>query len=159
MFLSRATNADSNERELIQKYYRAAQAFHNWGMEVFQIILPAYVTGAEYFVVFAMFQAIRMNSAELYMPTMSLTIGVLCFVILKLALESGAKLTEASRDFGKPPYVNGQEKLSKMDTAFLCSCRPLILTVGHTFRISRDTFPTISQDIILSGLINLLLTF
>jgi len=151
---------DPKDRQNIGQHYRTAQVFHQWAMEVFEVmVIPAYVTGGEYFVIFAMFLLIRINFTEPYLPVITGSIGVICFVVLKLAIEYAARLADASAEFGKPRFSVKGTKLSKYDRAFLRSCRPLLVKVGKTFKISRDTFPTISQDIIMSGLINLLLTF
>jgi len=123
------------------------------------MLLPAYVTGSELTIVTSLFMFIRLKSTGLIFSVVIVSISTVTFFIFKLALEGASSLTDASQDFAKPPNLDGSIKFTKFDLQFLRSCRPLILTVGSTFKISKDTFPTISQNVILNGAINLLLTF
>ena len=144
-------------------YYRAAQLVHSWAMEVFQHLLPASIAGAETVIIFALFSAIRLNTYgsthENLMALVFLSVGTICFFIFKRCIELAAKVMRVSRDFSRIPFLQEGSRFEHRDNVFLVSCRPLVLKVGDTFVITRDTFPTISQDIILTTLINLLITF
>jgi len=130
-------------------------------MEVFQIILSSLLTRAEMVSIFALFTSIRFNiTLGAFMVAIITFIGTICFIFIKLGIEYASNFTDASRDFGKLPCIVGPNtRLKKVDTIFRRSCRPLVTVVGSTFTITRNTFQSISQDVIFSGLINLLLTF
>ena len=151
---------NSNEKQKLGLSFRAAQYFHYWAMEVFRFILPASVTGAEVIIIFALFASLRLRETVgpiIIMLTM--TLGGICFFVFKKALEFASRVTESSQDFSRTPFLKEGDKLNKYERVFLFSCKPLVLRVGETFVITKETFPTISQDIILGNLINLLLTF
>ena len=148
---------------MVGLYYRAAQLVHLRGMEVFRHLLPAAVAGAEIFIIFALFTSIRLNthgSTNGSLLALSfLSVGAITFYVFKRCLEFASKVTEASRDFSRIPFLQEGSRFLHEDKVFLASCRPLALKVGDTFIITKESFPTISQDIILTTLINLLITF
>jgi len=147
-------------RDTVRKCYRKAQVLHNWAMEIHEILLPALLTATEVFTVFAFFTSIRFNfTLGPLMPLVILPVGIICFFLLKVCFECGARLRDASRDISKLPYLVPTTRLMKTETVFLRSCKPITIVVGSTVTVTRNTFLTVSQDIVLMGLINLLLTF
>jgi len=148
---------DPRMKKTLRLRYREIELLHSWAMDVFKTLLPAFVAGAELFIIFSMFLVIRMNLALGFLfSAVGISLGINCFVFLKLSLQFSAKVTSSSKAFSTTPYVSRKTHFSKEDRRFLASCRPLALRVGSTFTISRETFPTISQDIILIKLMNLL---
>ena len=144
-------------------YFRAAQVVHDWEKEVFQQLLPTSVTGAEMIIIFALFAAIRLNTHgatnEKLMALAFLSVGTITFFIFKQGIEFASKVTDASRDFSRMQFLQECFRCEQEDKVFLASCKPLVIKVGETFTITKESFPTISQDIILANLVNLLLTF
>jgi hypothetical protein len=132
---------------------------HIWAMEFFQFLLPFYLTGAELLSVAALYCAIRMHVSLGLFTVLALGTGMTCFLTLKVALEFSAKVGESSREFSQTPFLPEGSLFTKEYRMFLKSCKPLDLRVGDSFPITKDTFPTISQDIILGNLINLLVGF
>ena len=55
---ARVRKQDTRTYEL---YYRATQIMHNAAMDLFKIILPAYIIGAEGLIVASLFLAIRLG--------------------------------------------------------------------------------------------------
>ena len=150
----------SDEKRKLGMYFRAAQYFHYWWMEIFRVILPVCVTGAELIIVFTLFASLRLHAlVGTFIIMVVMAVGGICFIVFKEALEYASMVTESSRDFSRTPFLKEGDKLSQYERVFLFSCKPLVLRVGETFVITKETFPTISQDIILGNLINLLLTF
>jgi len=130
---------------------------HACAMDAFGVLLPVYVTAAELVVTSSIFSSIKMTNSTFFAIPL-LAVGLICFSILKVALEFASKVTTNSRDFSRTPYPAGGRPimLSQEEKVFLQSCKPLLLRVGDTFTITEETFPTISQDIIMTNVINLL---
>ena len=151
----------SRAQELVIKYFRAAQLIHCFAMEVFHYLLPAILTASEMVILFSLFLAIRLNTYtdEQLFTVLAICIGGISFFTLKQALEYAAKVMESSQAFSKIPFLKRGCHFEIEDRLFLASCKPLVISVGGTFSITNDTFPTISQNIILVNLINLLITF
>ena len=128
-------------------------------MDVYLFLLPAYITAAELVIIVTMFLVIRLNvSAGQFMTVLSLSVGIVTVLCLRFGIDFASKLYDFSRNFSTTPFED-VKRFTKYDRCMLASCRPLQLKVGETFKITRNTFPTISQDIILGSLVNLLLTF
>jgi hypothetical protein len=90
---------------------------------------------------------------------LTILVFIIVFGCLKFALKYSSEMTEVSKDFARYPYLRDGRSLTKADRAFFASCKPLALQVGYTFTITKETFPTISKDIVLENLVNLLLGF
>jgi len=124
-------------------------------MEAFRIMLPCFMTTAELVCISGLYLAIRLNGViGIFLAGVFFNFAAACFCIFKISLEFAAKVTTISEGFSK---IHSRERpLTKLDRCFLASCGKLKLKVGETFTITGDTFPTVSQDIILGNLINLL---
>ena len=145
-------------------YYRAAQVLHYWATEVYQLFLPLCMVGTELIIIFALFLAIRLNADtqaqdKLIIAVSALSIGAISFYNLKQGVEFSSKITESSREFSRIPVLGKGACFEPKDRLFFASCKPLVAKVGGTFIITRQSFLTISQDIILGSLVNLLITF
>jgi len=144
-------------KKTLRLRYREIELLHSWAMDVFKTLVPVFVVGAELFILFSMFLVIRLNLAlGFLLSAVGISLGINGFVFLKLALGFAAKVTSSSKAFSSTSYLTRKTHFSKEDRRFLISCRPLAFRVGSTFTISRETFPKISQDIILTKLMNLL---
>ncbi len=150
-------------RRKLGLYYRAAQVLHAESMAVFQLILPAFVTGSEFLIISCLFQAVRIRSTSGPLVAANpLLVASIAVVILKTCLELAAKLTEFSQDFSRLPFPRMDGKggiVSREDMRFLKSCKPLPLRVGGTFTINRETFPTVAHNILINNLVTLLISF
>ena len=146
---------------MVRIYYRAAQLNHSLAMEIYQYLLPVSVAGVEMFIIFAFFAAIRLNTYanEKFLALVALSAGALGFFIFKQCIDLATKVTDSSRDFCRIPFLQKGSRFVREDKVFLASCQPLLMRIGHTFTIEKQSFPTISQDIILGTLVNLLITF
>ena len=148
---------------MVTVYFRAAHLYHDWGMEVFKPLLPALLFSAEMVIIFGLFLSIRFHTHDANEPIFSslaaVSIGGLTLFILRRAFEVGVNLMETSQDFSRIPFLQKGCSFETKDRLVLASCKPLVLKVGEVFLITKETFPTILQDIILGNLINLLITF
>jgi hypothetical protein len=150
----------SKEQTTVGVLFRAAQLYHSSAMEEYKFVLPAFIAGAEMVIIGTLFIAIRLHAYEEPFFTLSaFGIATACFFIHKKSIEFAAKITEASQDFSRIPFMEKGCQLGHKDRLFLSSCKPLVLRVGSTFTITKDTFPTISNDVIMGTLINCLITF
>jgi len=134
--------------------YRAALIVHTWSIALNQLLLPSFMTAAEFLVIFTLYTGIRTNS--ILLRIMALIISGIGYFVLKTAFEFGAVITDSSREFLK---FSNALNLRKEDRLLISSSQPLTFTIGNTFTISKQTFPTISQDIILTGVVNVLVTY
>ena len=147
-------------KEKLRTYFRAAQCMHNLGMEVFEFIIPVCVTGGEVIILFTLFVSIRLNIlVEPIIVLTTISIGGICFFVFKKTFDFASRITEACREFSQPPFLQRGNHFEKQDRLFLLSCKPLEIKIGAPIVITKNTFPTISQDVILGNLFNLLLIF
>ena len=150
----------SQHTRMYQIHYRATQVMHNIAMDVFKVLVPAYITESEFLILAALFLAIRLGvSPGFIFILIDVPIGLACFSCLKFGIEFAATVTELSRSCSWTPFLKYRSNFTKEDRTFLKSCATLKFKVGETFTISRETFPTMSQQIILNNLVNLLVTF
>ena len=143
--------------------YRSAQLVHNWTMEVFQELVTATLAGTEFVIIFAFLAAIRLNTYgaanDKFIAFVFLSVGAMFFFLFKQSIEFASKVTDTSRDFSRIPFLEEGSHFEHKDEVFLASCKPLVIRVGETFTFTKNSFPTISQDVILGTLVNLLITF
>ena len=146
---------------MVRVYYRSAQHIHYWAMEIVRHMLPVAMVGIETVIIFAFFAAIRLSTStdEKLLAVVALSAGIISFIVLKRCIEFATKVTNSSRDFSRYPFLNQGPRFGREDKVFLASCKPLMLKVGDTFTINEESFPTISHDILLGTIINLLVTF
>jgi len=149
-----------NENIRLQGFYRATFLMHAWAMDAFRFLVPGIVLSAEFTAVIAFFITVRTaNPNEVYICALALAVGIIDFLALKAAVVLASKVAEVSKDYiGFMLFKNGG-KVSTLDRRVWISCRPLLQKVGSTFTITKETFPTMSQDIILGNVITLLLMF
>ena len=154
----------SKNQEIVSLNYRAAQIFHDWAQGTVHYLLPAGVAVAEVVIISGLFVAIRLNTygtstEERLLALVFLSVETNCFFVFKQCIEFASKVTDASRDFSRIPFLQKGSRYEHKDREFLASCKPLTFKVGETFTINRESFPTITMDIILGTLVNLLITF
>ena len=142
-------------------YYRGAHLMHYLATETARLLLPLCTTATEMLVILTFFLAIRLNADgndKLLVAVSCLAVGAMSFYNLKQGLEFASKVTESSRDFSQVPFLQKGYQLAHKDKVFLASCKPLETKVG-VFTITKESFPTISHEIILGNLVSLLVTF
>ena len=144
---------------MVFMYFRAAQVLHYRAVEITQFLVPLFLAGGELVVILSFFLAIRLSSTEPFITMVMLSIGVAGLVFIERALDFAAKFTESSRQFSRIPFLRKGCHFRKRDKVFLASISPLVIRVANTFTITKATFPTILQDIILVNLMHLLITF
>jgi len=161
-FTNRLQNiGNENQKRLLRKYYRGAHILHACMLRVCQFQLPVYIACAEAIIISTVFLVIRLHQVSGWLVTLfCLFDGILCFFAFKATLQFSARVRDSSIEFARLPYVKrARDRLSKSDKLFLASCKPLELRVSSTFTVTRESFPTISQYIILASIINLLVIF
>jgi len=87
---------------------------------------------------------------------LTVILGGVSYFCTKTALDFAADLTERSLEFCKPTRL---QPLSKEDKCRLPSCKPLKTVIGGTFTVTKRSVLTISQDVILGNVINLLVGY
>jgi len=122
-------------------------------MEFYRALYPILTVAAEIMIIFTAYVAIRTDSV--FMRAVAFIVSATVFIFLKTALEFGANLAESSREFLK---LSNGHNLPEEDKLMMAASRALTIVVGNTFTITKETFPTISQDIILDQLITLLVS-
>jgi len=137
--------------------YQAALVLHNWLLDIVMIMLPL-ITLEEVFVVVTLYTSIRMEVKGGFLTLIILGLSANNYSALKTICEASVAMTEASAGFSKLiKKIGSGSRLGKEDRLMLAACRPIKTVVGSMFTISRETLPTITQDIILGNVINLLL--
>jgi hypothetical protein len=140
-------------KRTLEIYYRSAQILHEAVLEISRILLPTYIGLAEGLILASLYLIICFNVAVgTFITLLTGLIFIIVFGCLKFALKYGSEMTEWSEEFARHPYSADCRNFTKADRVFFASCKPLILKVGHTFVITKETFHTISQDIVLGFL-------
>jgi len=128
----------------------------------FRTLLPTFILAGELIIIAGFFLPIRFSfSSGGTVLFITLAVGLSSALTFKKSLEGASYLTKASREFSRAPYPSTKYpvRFSKEDRIYLASCRPLVIKVAGSFAITKETFPTVSRDIILGNVINLLLMF
>jgi len=155
-YLRAQTGRNPDQRRQLVTLYRAAQVLHTWGINSFRSMILSSVVIGETVTIFSLYVFIRTQLKAGIVGPMILSIGGMSYYSIKVGLEINAWLTDMSRQFCRP---NNARELNKEGRSRLASCQPLTLVVGSTFTVTKATMPTISQDIILGNLINLLVSY
>lgn len=133
------------------------QVQHTIGMRASGSLLPFIIPIGEALVAIGIFSAIRFHQ-DLH-PLVLLTaisVSLNAALTLKIALKLAQTTIDNSktyRDLYKSCPGGRQNKIDKLRFA---SCRPLVWVIGNSFRIQKDTFPKIMQDVIVDTIVNLL---
>ena len=83
-------------------------------------------------------------------------VGILAGVILKLGIQLAVRGTEASQKISE---LGNRLSVSRHDKVFFKSCNTLKWNIGNCFILKSGTFNRIMNDIVISTVINLLLTY
>jgi len=122
------------------------------------LVLP-FLLATELMIIGALFSAVRLNTSLGITSSLILTsCALMGLITLKLDFDIAINLSEESISFKN--LVNLERpRSSAEERRFLKSCRIIEVDVGGMFTITRQSFPSIVQDIILANLINLLLMY
>ena len=132
---------------------------HAWAAAIFRNIVAIWLVTAEALMIIGFFIAIRMNTRLGLITVFALVLAGITLVCAKFLMEFAAELTDRSQEFCKP---RTPRPLSKEIKCYLSGCQPLKTSIGllgGTFTVTKETFPTVSQDVILGNLINLLVGY
>jgi len=122
------------------------------------VLIPVCITTAELVDIFGLFATIRFITTDAQdLSIITLIFVLIVFALLKVGLQFASGVTISSERFART-QINGF-RFRKEDQLFLKSCKPLAIRIGGTFTVTDETFPTISQYIIMNNVINLLLLF
>jgi len=147
---------NTEQRKQIISKYRAAQILHTWGTVIFRNMLSDWLLTGEALMILGFFIAIRMNTRLGLISLFALIFAGVTFYCFKVTIEFAADLTDRSQEFCKSKTSG---PLSKEIQYSLSSCQPLKTPIGGTITISKETFPNVSQQVILDNLINLLVGY
>lgn len=137
--------------------FRILQIHHQMAEDIAGPILPSIVVVAELLIVTTLYCLIRLySSIHLFLLFALLSVSFFATVVLTLAIWLAVRTTEYSEKF---IALGHSIQLTKGENLFLRSCHRLRWKIGKTFVLTRDSLPTIYQDIIGAYTINLLLTF
>ena len=140
--------------------YRAHQIFHNFNLQLIRIIAPVTVSTAEIINIIAIYTTIRLSRyLGPFLLFNFIVIDVVCLLVVQIAMDFAYRMTEYSTVFSKSltidefaGYVPSAEERS-----FVKSCRPLHWKLGDYFTVTKNTFPTILDKIIIQTVVYLLI--
>jgi hypothetical protein len=136
--------------------YRAFQVHHISANHLVYFVGPIIIPSAELLIVMSMFIVLRFHTD---VGALSGIMGGITLFIFKIAISKAVDVTESSEKFSKNALKFNNSRMSKAKVRYIKSCRPLEWRIGHVFTVTRDLFPRILNDIIISNVINLLLAF
>jgi len=126
--------------------------------DLLSFVLPTIIPAAEALIIATSYNTIRLFRKSDPSQTVAIAaIGLIAVLILNLALQYAVNVTEASKAFLKAGCGN-HERHSYVKK-YLNSCPPIIWNIDGKYKLNRETFPRILDEIILAVLINLLLVF
>lgn len=137
--------------------FRILQIHQVLSEEAVAAVLPSIVITAEILIITTLYCLIHLYSKlPVFLLCLLLCVSLVASVVLTLAVWLAVRQTEYSEKY---IALRRSVRLTKGEQSFLRSCRQLKWKIGNTFVLSRDSLSTIYQDIIVTGTINLLLTF
>jgi len=146
-----------NRRQLIEMYH-AVYTLHTWITATLRTTVADFLISAEVLIILSLFIVIRLKLKLGIMSVLAMFVGGVLYFCMEIALNFAADLTDISKEFCQPS--SGRPlSLSKEEKCRLATCRPLKIVIGNTFTVTKQTILTISQDIILMSLINLLVNY
>jgi hypothetical protein len=144
--------------------YRAMQVHHQLAYDAARPVLPSMVMIAESLIIGCAFTLIKAEPTENPVITWgALCVGVIATSVLTLALRLAVKATEVSGKYVEVKNhleLDPNKILSKYDRKLFNSYYSLKWKIGYSgigFIITRETIPTVFQDIIIANVINLIL--
>ncbi len=148
--------ANAEPRQQLVVRYHAADVMNTQILATTRTLLTGFLVMIQVIIVLSLVLSIRMNINAGFVVPIVLFVGGVGYTILKLVLEYQGNLTRLSKEFRQPAGLRG---FNKEDKCRLASCRPWRIVIGNTFTITRQTFATISQDIILGNVVNILVAY
>jgi len=124
-------------------------------MDIFQSLIVLLIVVAELTIIICLYNVIRTDYVLLAM--FFLVVDGLVLFGLKTAFDFGANLTDTSKNFLKLWSILELPQEDRLMMAV--ASQPLRVIVGNTFKITRQTFPTVVQNIILDNVVTLLVTY
>jgi len=139
--------------------YRAAFIINTWLVDTTKFLVPGFLTATEVMIIGSLYTAVRLNRTNgIYFSLLLGSLGVRGLLKIKMDLGFAMRMTELSINFKHLVRLEGA-RCTVEDRRFLDSCLPIRLKLGDTFTVSKNTYYTIVQDIIISNLVNLLVTY
>jgi len=118
---------------------------------------PAFLSCGELFAITSIYATIRLRaSLDLFFIVNIIFADLVCLMALEIILRFMCQITEHSEVFSKQHNLAHGLSLTKEEQRFMESCRPLKWKVG-IITITRNTFPTIFNNIVIQSVINLLI--
>jgi len=139
--------------------YRAHQVFHNYIIEEIQIIGPVCLSCVELITIVFIYGTIRLGASvdvDLFLILNVFFVSLVCLVVLEIILQFAHQITQHSELLSKQQYFPDGRGPTKEDERFMKSCRPLKWKIG-VFTVTRNTFPTILNNIVIQSVIDLLI--
>jgi len=143
-------------RKQIISRYKAALMLYTLAAGIFRNIIAIWLVTAEALIIIGFFITIRMNTRLGLITVFALVLAGITFFCFKFLTDFATNLMDRSLEFCKPKTPR---PLSKEIKYCLSGCQPLKTPVGGTFTVTKETFPTVSQQVILDNLINLLVAY
>jgi ABC-type bacteriocin/lantibiotic exporter with double-glycine peptidase domain len=141
------------------RFYRMLQIHHRVANELVGLILPPMMSCAELLIILTAYSiVIHLNPVVTWI---ALWVMICATIILLFALRYAVISTEISQTYIEVvKHIEPPKALTKAQRKFFRSLYPLNWTVGfggNGFRITKETIPTVFQDIIIANLINLII--
>ena len=145
-------------RELLRTLYKAHQTFHLEASELGFYLVPVFLASACSILITSAFCLFQFRSV-LNPPLIFLIalLGGATFIIFKMVLELAAHITHLSCNF-KAAFAKNAE-IGKGDFRFLRASPILMWKVGGIFVLEPRTFFVVLNNVVVSMLVNLLISF
>ena len=141
--------------------YRALQVHHSIATQAAGPLLPIVIPVGEAILVATSFCVLRFHDSLKYgIMLMFALIGLLAFIMLKLAIQLAVRVTSCSQQLQQLSETDSvKRQFSKSDIKFFKSCNPLKWNIGGSFTLNSSTFNRIMNDVVISWIINLLIAY
>jgi len=140
--------------------YRTQQIQHAIAMRVAGSLLPFLLPATEAVIVIAVFAIIRFyRILHPFICLTAISTTVVSIVALQAALRFANVLISNSKTYKDAHKLRNALTQTFLDRKHFLSYRPLEWVIGKSFRIQKDTFPKILQNVILDTVVSLLVYF
>jgi len=140
----------------LHKMYRMQQVHHGMAMSVAGSLLPYIIPISEGIVTVGLFGVIRYHADfHPFITIIAAAVASFATIALGLTLQLAQSTIDNSKTY-KDLYKQSLGGRVDIEQYRFKSYRPLEWVVGDMFRIERDAFPNIMQNVVMDSVVNLL---
>jgi hypothetical protein len=161
--LGRLVTREPGEKEgQLCFFYRMLQVHHRTSIEIAGPVLPPMICCAELIIIVAAYSIIMHADNKAVTIVSAMCVGLVATILLVFALMYAIESIEISQKYIEVvKHVQSTKVMTPAEVKIFRSLYPLDWKIGYGgngFKLTKESIPTIFQDIIVGNLINLIVT-